>query len=155
MLTVHPSAIRFNKTKRLFLSTSDCDTRTHTEATSSAVSCVSWSNLPSFILWFLTPKFQSRWVYSCTLKRGTPCLTDFSDMSRTVVHNVLVGSVSFASPGAKALHNASTAQEITVITESASSFQFKVRGNHIINFYYLYYPDLYSILTITSVFFVH
>ena len=49
-------------------------------------------------------------------------------MFRTVVHNVLVGSVSFASPGAKALHNASTAQEITVITESASSFQFKVRG---------------------------
>ncbi|KAF8157996.1 hypothetical protein B0H34DRAFT_437579 [Crassisporium funariophilum] len=47
-------------------------------------------------------------------------------VSRTVVHNVLVGSVSFASPGAKALHNASTAQEITVITESAeSNFQFK------------------------------
>ena len=43
------------------------------------------------------------------------------------MHNVLVGSVSFASPGAKALHNASTAQEITVITESASNFQFKVR----------------------------
>lgn len=42
------------------------------------------------------------------------------------MHNVLVGSVSFASPG-KALHNASTAQEITVITESASNFQFKVR----------------------------
>ncbi|ESK82972.1 potassium voltage-dependent transporter [Moniliophthora roreri MCA 2997] len=37
-------------------------------------------------------------------------------ISRTVVHNVLVGSVSFASPGAKALHNASTAQEITIIS---------------------------------------
>lgn len=46
-------------------------------------------------------------------------------ISRTVVHNVLVGSVSFASPGAKALHNASTAQEITVITPSAANFQFR------------------------------
>ncbi|KJA23228.1 hypothetical protein HYPSUDRAFT_185260 [Hypholoma sublateritium FD-334 SS-4] len=45
-------------------------------------------------------------------------------VSRTVVHNVLVGSVSFASPG-KALHNASTAQEITVITESAANFEFR------------------------------
>ncbi|KAF9485756.1 hypothetical protein BDN70DRAFT_847141 [Pholiota conissans] len=44
---------------------------------------------------------------------------------RTVVHNVLVGSVSFASPGAKALHNASTAQEITVITPSAANFEFR------------------------------
>ncbi|KAF8955948.1 hypothetical protein BDZ97DRAFT_1764230 [Flammula alnicola] len=46
-------------------------------------------------------------------------------VSRTVVHNVLVGSVSFASPGAKALHNASTAQEITVITPSAANFEFR------------------------------
>ncbi|KAF9448721.1 hypothetical protein P691DRAFT_29699 [Macrolepiota fuliginosa MF-IS2] len=46
-------------------------------------------------------------------------------ISRTVVHNVLVGSVSFASPGAKALHNASTAQEITVISPSAHNFQFR------------------------------
>ncbi|KAL9711326.1 hypothetical protein Ac2012v2_005869 [Leucoagaricus gongylophorus] len=46
---------------------------------------------------------------------------------RTVVHNVLVGSVSFASPGAKALQNASTAQEITVISPSAQNFQFRVR----------------------------
>ncbi|KAG7088093.1 hypothetical protein E1B28_012119 [Marasmius oreades] len=37
-------------------------------------------------------------------------------ISRTVVHNVLIGSVSFATSGAKALHNASTAQEITVIS---------------------------------------
>ncbi len=44
---------------------------------------------------------------------------------RTVVHNVLVGSVSFASP-AKALHNASTAQEITVITPSAHNLSFRV-----------------------------
>jgi hypothetical protein len=48
--------------------------------------------------------------------------------SRTVVHNVLVGSVSFASPGPKALHNASTAQEIEVVTPSASGFEFRV-GN--------------------------
>ena len=55
----------------------------------------------------------------------------FPNIFRTVVHNVLVGSVSFASPGAKALHNASTAQEITVITESAASFQFKVNGDDV------------------------
>ncbi|KAF8626001.1 hypothetical protein AX17_006724 [Amanita inopinata Kibby_2008] len=46
-------------------------------------------------------------------------------VSRTVVHNVLVGSVSFAQPGAKALHNASTAQEITVLTPHATNFEFR------------------------------
>ncbi|KAH6911479.1 hypothetical protein BKA70DRAFT_857528 [Coprinopsis sp. MPI-PUGE-AT-0042] len=46
-------------------------------------------------------------------------------VSRTVVHNVLVGSVSFASPGAKAMHNASTAQEITVIAKGAHDFEFR------------------------------
>lgn len=46
--------------------------------------------------------------------------------SRTVCQNVLVGSVSFASPGPKALHNASTAQEITVITPTAKDFEFRV-----------------------------
>ncbi|KAF7768294.1 hypothetical protein Agabi119p4_7537 [Agaricus bisporus var. burnettii] len=46
-------------------------------------------------------------------------------ISRTVVHNVLVGSVSFASPGAKALQNASTAQEITVISPTSHNFQFR------------------------------
>ncbi|KIM40901.1 hypothetical protein M413DRAFT_445672 [Hebeloma cylindrosporum] len=46
-------------------------------------------------------------------------------VSGTVCHNVLVGSVAFASPGAKALHNASTAQEITVITPSAANFEFR------------------------------
>ena len=68
-------------------------------------------------------------------------LISFSDVLRTVVHNVLVGSVSFASPS-KALHNASTAQEITVITESASNFQFKVRK--LLSFIqYHHHPDLY------------
>ncbi|EAU86124.2 hypothetical protein CC1G_03335 [Coprinopsis cinerea okayama7 len=36
-----------------------------------------------------------------------------------------IGSVSFASPGAKALHNASTAQEITVISKGAHNFEFR------------------------------
>ncbi|GLB38650.1 putative PAS fold [Lyophyllum shimeji] len=45
-------------------------------------------------------------------------------VSRTVVHNVLVGSVSFAHPG-KAMHNASTAQEVEVVTPSATTFQIK------------------------------
>ena len=34
--------------------------------------------------------------------------------------------MSFASPGPKALHNASTAQEITVITPTAKDFEFRV-----------------------------
>ena len=46
--------------------------------------------------------------------------------SRTVVHNVLVGSVSFASPGPKAMHNASTAQEVEIVTPSATNFEFRV-----------------------------
>ncbi|KAJ7274132.1 hypothetical protein C8J57DRAFT_1314739 [Mycena rebaudengoi] len=46
-------------------------------------------------------------------------------VSRTVVYDMVVGSVSFASPGGKALHNSSTAQEITVITPAASNFDFK------------------------------
>ncbi|KAF4617800.1 hypothetical protein D9613_006187 [Agrocybe pediades] len=52
-------------------------------------------------------------------------IEDTCSVVSTVVHNVLVGSVSFASPGAKALHNASTAQEITVITPSAANFEFR------------------------------
>ncbi|EPQ51116.1 hypothetical protein GLOTRDRAFT_118143 [Gloeophyllum trabeum ATCC 11539] len=46
-------------------------------------------------------------------------------ISRTVVHNILVGSVSFATPGPKAMHNASTAQEVTIITPNATNFQFR------------------------------
>ncbi|KAL1760246.1 hypothetical protein FB107DRAFT_287083 [Schizophyllum commune] len=45
--------------------------------------------------------------------------------ARTVVHNVLMGSVSFARPGPKQLHNASTATEIEVITPAAKDFQFR------------------------------
>lgn len=46
-------------------------------------------------------------------------------VSRTVVHNVLVGSISYAAPGAKAFHNASTAQEITVVTPSAKNLELR------------------------------
>jgi hypothetical protein len=42
------------------------------------------------------------------------------------VYNVLVGSVSFATTGPKAMQNASTAQEIEVITPSAKNFEFRV-----------------------------
>ncbi|KAG1728496.1 uncharacterized protein EDB91DRAFT_1253430 [Suillus paluster] len=45
--------------------------------------------------------------------------------SRTVVHNVVVGSISFATPGGKALQNASTAQEVEVITPSAKNFELR------------------------------
>ena len=51
-----------------------------------------------------------------------------SFQSRTVAWNVLVGSVSFASMGPKAMHNASTAQEVTIITPSAANFEFRVRA---------------------------
>ncbi|KAI0248650.1 hypothetical protein BJV78DRAFT_1131005 [Lactifluus subvellereus] len=50
-------------------------------------------------------------------------------ISRTVAWNVLVGSVSFASMGPKAMHNASTAQEVTIITPSASNFEFRRWGD--------------------------
>ena len=48
------------------------------------------------------------------------------DQSRTIVHTVTVGSVSFAQPGAKAMHNAATAQEVQIISPSATNFQFRV-----------------------------
>ncbi|KAF9013153.1 hypothetical protein BDQ17DRAFT_1342857 [Cyathus striatus] len=67
--------------------------------------------------------------------------------NRTVVHNVLVGSVSFASPGAKALHNASTAQEITVITPSAANFEFRVRPSFSSIFSYTPYDTLFHLTT--------
>lgn len=38
-----------------------------------------------------------------------------------------VGSVSFASPGPRAMHNASTAQEIEIVTPFAKDFEFRVR----------------------------
>lgn len=40
---------------------------------------------------------------------------------------MLVGSVSFASPGPKAMHNASTAQEVRIITPYAKDLDFRVR----------------------------
>jgi hypothetical protein len=52
---------------------------------------------------------------------------NISFQSRTVAWNVLVGSVSFAAMGPKAMHNASTAQEVTIITPSAANFEFRVR----------------------------
>jgi len=59
--------------------------------------------------------------------------------SRTVAWNVLVGSVSFASMGPKAMHNASTAQEVTIITPSAANFEFRVRLS--------FPPPRYALLT--------
>ncbi|KAJ3800891.1 hypothetical protein GGU11DRAFT_334761 [Lentinula aff. detonsa] len=47
--------------------------------------------------------------------RGRTLILPFGLIS-TIVHNITVGSVSYANSGAKALHNASTAQEITVIS---------------------------------------
>ncbi|KAI0074039.1 hypothetical protein K474DRAFT_1710183 [Panus rudis PR-1116 ss-1] len=46
-------------------------------------------------------------------------------VTRTVCQNVLVGSVSFAAPGPRAMHNNATAQEVTVITPSAKDFEFR------------------------------
>ncbi|KAG0698291.1 hypothetical protein DFH29DRAFT_941916 [Suillus ampliporus] len=50
-------------------------------------------------------------------------------VSRTVVHTVVVGSVSFATPGGKALQNTSTAQEVEVITPSAKNFELRRWGD--------------------------
>ncbi|KAI1793308.1 hypothetical protein LXA43DRAFT_236322 [Ganoderma leucocontextum] len=46
-------------------------------------------------------------------------------ISRTVCQGVLVGSVSFAAPGPKAMHNASTAQEVKIITPTAKDLEFR------------------------------
>ncbi|KAG6336887.1 hypothetical protein ID866_2213 [Astraeus odoratus] len=47
-------------------------------------------------------------------------------ISRTVVHNVLVGSISPATTGAKALQNAATAQEVDFVTPVAmKDFEFR------------------------------
>lgn len=50
-------------------------------------------------------------------------------VSRTVVHSVIVGSVSFAVPGGKALQNTSTAREVEVVTPSAKIFELKGWGD--------------------------
>ena len=67
----------------------------------------------------------------CAIVRYTtfsaPIVMNALLQSRTVAWNVLVGSVSFASMGPKAMHNASTAQEVTIITPSAANFEFRVR----------------------------
>ncbi|KAG6812302.1 hypothetical protein H0H92_003475 [Tricholoma furcatifolium] len=50
----------------------------------------------------------------------------------TVVHNVLVGSVSFANPG-KAMHNASTAQEVEIVSPTTTNFQVKRWNDPVVN----------------------
>jgi hypothetical protein len=44
-----------------------------------------------------------------------------------MVHNALIGSISFAKPGAKALHTAATAQEVTFLTPAAPHMQLEFR----------------------------
>jgi hypothetical protein len=81
-----------------------------------------FDNLGSHHHWLHTSASQSRFVF---FSFYLEFLRSTKTAYRTVVHNVLVGSVSFASP-AKALHNASTAQEITVISPSAHNLSFRV-----------------------------
>lgn len=52
--------------------------------------------------------------------------------THTNVGNRIVGGISAATSGAKAMHNASTAQEVHVITESVSHFAFRVSPHVII-----------------------
>ncbi|KAF8526092.1 hypothetical protein JB92DRAFT_2873302 [Gautieria morchelliformis] len=56
---------------------------------------------------------DDRWVY-CVIQRS-------------MVHNALIGSISFAKPGAKALHTAATAQEVTFLTPFAPHVQLEFR----------------------------
>lgn len=44
-----------------------------------------------------------------------------------MVFNALIGSISFAKPGPKALHTAATAQEVTFLTPSAPLMQLEFR----------------------------
>ncbi|KAJ7069423.1 hypothetical protein C8F01DRAFT_1207122 [Mycena amicta] len=46
-------------------------------------------------------------------------------VSRTVVYDRVVGSISFARPGGETLHAGSTAQEVIVVTPAASNLQFR------------------------------
>ncbi|KAG6919264.1 hypothetical protein DXG01_008060 [Tephrocybe rancida] len=57
-------------------------------------------------------KLPSRGYILCAISRSA------------LVHNVLVGSVSFANPG-KAMHNASTAQEVEIVSPTSTNFQGK------------------------------
>ncbi|KAI6006456.1 hypothetical protein EDC04DRAFT_2782113 [Pisolithus marmoratus] len=50
-------------------------------------------------------------------------------ISRTVVHNVLVGSITPASSGIKAFQNASTAQEVDFVTPVAKDLEFRRWGD--------------------------
>ncbi|KIM54816.1 hypothetical protein SCLCIDRAFT_1221629 [Scleroderma citrinum Foug A] len=50
-------------------------------------------------------------------------------ISRTIVHNVLVGSITPATQGVKALQNASTAQEVDFVTPYARDFEFRRWGD--------------------------
>lgn len=51
-----------------------------------------------------------------------PCV-----IQRSMVYNALIGSISFAKPGAKALHTAATAQEVTICTPSMLDSQLEFR----------------------------
>ena len=44
----------------------------------------------------------------------------------TCVRNLIIGGLSFATSGAKAMHNASTAQELVIVSPHASRFEFRV-----------------------------
>ncbi|KAF8587596.1 hypothetical protein K439DRAFT_811587 [Ramaria rubella] len=48
-------------------------------------------------------------------------------IQRSMVHNALIGSISFAKPGAKALHTAATAQEVTFLTPGAVQTHLEFR----------------------------
>ncbi|KIJ53433.1 hypothetical protein M422DRAFT_42583 [Sphaerobolus stellatus SS14] len=48
-------------------------------------------------------------------------------IQRSMVYNALIGSISFARPGAKALHTAATAQEVTICTPSMLDSQLEFR----------------------------
>lgn len=43
------------------------------------------------------------------------------------MYNALIGSISFAKPGAKALHTAATAQEVAFLTPTAPHMQLEFR----------------------------
>lgn len=48
-------------------------------------------------------------------------------IQRSVVHNALIGSLSFAKPGAKAMHTAATAQEVAFLNPAAYQTQLEFR----------------------------
>lgn len=65
------------------------------------------------------------WVQFICPRRSNRLILDIQSCSRVGSH--LIGAVSVASSATKAMHKASTAQEVIVIAPEAAHLEFRVR----------------------------